>query len=155
MLNKILIYSWIFSVATLMSCSDDDEISPEQQLEIDAEKINDYLESNNLTADIHPSGLRYIIRQQGGGARPTINDNVTINYEGRFLDEEVFDSNEEITFPLRNLIPGWQIGVPLLQVGGSITLFVPSGLAYGPSRRGSIPANSVLIFDIDLLEVPQ
>ena len=74
------------------------------------------------------------------------------------LDGLEFDSSYErgkpAVFPLRNVIKGWQIGIPKVSEGGAITLFIPSKLAYGKRAKGSnIPANSVLVFDVELLNI--
>ncbi len=147
--SVILCAVLLFSI----SCSDD-EISPQERVELDGETIDAYLEENGIVAITDESGLRYVIHEQGNGAVPTLANSVTINYEGRFLESgEVFDAGERVTFPLANLIVGWQLGLTLLNVGGSMTLYIPSGFAYGEDGRGSIPPNSILIFDIDLLDV--
>ncbi len=144
----------LLSLSFLLGACGDDEVSPTEQLEIDIEIIDDYLAENGITAQVEANGMRYVIHEQGGGARPTIANTVTVNYEGRFLsNDEVFDSGQRISFPLTNVIAGWQFGIPLVNVGGSITLYVPSGFAYGMSGRGSIPPNAILIFDVDLLDV--
>lgn len=129
----------------------------ERQFEKDEEAILEYLEANNLTAERTDEGVYYIIEVEGTGDNPTINDEVEVHYEGYFLDGTVFDSsierNEKITFPLRNVIVGWQIGIPLLKEGGKGKFLIPSIHAYGSSGRGSIPGNSVLIFDVELFEI--
>lgn len=100
-----------------------------------------------------PSGLNYIIHNPGTAPFPTESSDVTVNYKGYFLNGEVFDSGEGITFPLNGVIRGWIEGIQLIGTGGSITLLIPSNLAYGPSGRGSIPGNTNLAFDVDLISV--
>ncbi|MEM1127096.1 MAG: FKBP-type peptidyl-prolyl cis-trans isomerase [Bacteroidota bacterium] len=82
---------------------------------------------------------------------------VTIHYEGRLTNGDVFDSSYErgtpATFPLSNLIQGWQQGIPGMQVGGTRRLVIPPELGYGNRSVGSIPPNSTLIFDIELFDV--
>jgi FKBP-type peptidyl-prolyl cis-trans isomerase FkpA len=68
------------------------------------------------------------------------------------LDQKEFDKGDKVEFPLYQLIEGWQIGIPKFGKGGKGKLLVPSRLGYGSSDRGSIPANSTLIFDIELLD---
>ena len=124
------------------------------QAEKDQVLIEEYLADNNITAEDHESGLYYRIDNTGSGPMPTISDEVEVRYKGYLLDGTVFDQtqgNATIEFPLSNLIPAWQIGIPLISSGGSIMLFCPSSLAYGNRRVGDIPANSVLIFEIDLV----
>lgn len=144
------------AIVALSSCKDDDGgvLSYEEQLAVDTQILDEYLADNNITAQIDPSGLRYVIQEPGSGTTPDQSSSVRVAYEGTFLDGGVFDSNENIVFPLRNLIEGWQIGIPLIQEGGDITLYIPSGLAYGTQGiPGFIPGNSNLIFTIQLLEV--
>lgn len=137
----------------MSSCNKD--LSPEEQLKTDLELIKKYLSDNNLTANSTASGLHYIITAPGNGGSPDINSTVTVKYKGYLLDGSVFDEtsgSSSATFPLSNLIEGWQEGIPLLKTGGKGTFFIPSYLGYGPSRVGTIPANSVLIFEIELVK---
>lgn len=136
---------------SVLSCKKD--VSPEEQLQIDIQKIKDYLVANNLTATALPSGLHYIITLEGQGNNPTLQSNVTVRYKGYLLDGMVFDQTSgtsTVTFPLANLIPAWQEGIPLMKRGGKGTFFSPSALAYGPDGVPGIPGNSVLIFEIEL-----
>jgi len=119
------------------------------------EKIEDYLSRNNLTATPTASGLYYIITEEGSGGHPNLQSTVTVRYKGYRLNGEVFDEtpgNETRSWPLKNLIEGWQIGIPLLQKGGKATFFIPPELGYGTQKVGSIPGNSVLIFEIELVD---
>ncbi|MCR9171225.1 MAG: FKBP-type peptidyl-prolyl cis-trans isomerase [bacterium] len=129
--------------------------SPEEQAEIDDQLIQDYLIENGLVAQKDPSGLYYIIEQQGTGPECNSNSDVRVAYTGYFLDGEIFDgsSAQGITFNLGGVIDGWRIGIPYFKEGGSGKLLIPSALGYGPSGGGSIPPNAVLIFDIELIEV--
>ncbi len=133
--------------------------SKESQAEKDEETIVNYLTTNNLfsQAEKDGSGLYFIIDDAGDvNNRPTLTQNVVVRYEGLLIDGTVFDAvgpGDSLIFPLANLIAGWQIGLQKIGAGGSIRLFVPSGLGYGDRRVGNIPANSVLIFSIDLLDV--
>ncbi|MCI5091692.1 FKBP-type peptidyl-prolyl cis-trans isomerase [Phaeodactylibacter sp.] len=121
----------------------------------DEEKILDFLAENNLTADRHESGLYYQIKTPGSSERPEVTDSVTVRYKGTLLSGHVFDQtpgSSTITFPLRNLIPAWQIGIPLVGKGGEVILYCPSNLGYGNRAFRTIPAGSVLIFEIDLVD---
>lgn len=103
------------------------------------------------------SGLQYIIEEEGTGIAPAATDTVEVNYEGRLLDGTVFDSSyergESIKFPLNGVIKGWGEGLTYVKEGGKIRLFIPSSLAYGERGTGPIPANSTLIFDVELIKV--
>lgn len=103
------------------------------------------------------SGLQYKIDRAGTGKRPSATDTVKVHYKGQLLNGKVFDSSyergEPIEFPLNQVITGWTEGLQLLKAGGKITLYIPAQLAYGEQSTGGIPANSPLIFDVELLEV--
>ncbi len=102
------------------------------------------------------SGLYYEIIAPGNETRPTVEDTVTVRYEGRFLDGTVFDTTEgrdPATFPLGGVIEAWRQGVPLIGEGGKLKLFVPSKLGYGDNPQSGIPPGSPLVFEIELLKV--
>jgi FKBP-type peptidyl-prolyl cis-trans isomerase len=103
------------------------------------------------------SGLVYKSVTEGTGGSPTETDTVTVHYEGRLVNGTVFDSSKErgepYTTPLNQVIPCWTEGVQKMKVGGSAQLVCPSELAYGEQGNPSIPGNSTLIFDVELLEV--
>lgn len=104
------------------------------------------------------SGLQYLILEAGtGDVHPTANSKVKVHYHGTLIDGTVFDSSvnrgEPISFGLNQVIKGWQEGLQYMVVGEKIRLFVPSTLGYGKSGSGPIPPASVLIFDVELLDI--
>jgi len=111
--------------------------------------IENYLSENGLTAEMTASGLHYIINEPGDIEKPEICDEVTVTYSGYLPNGEIFDSGTA-TFPLTGVITGWTEGIPFYGKGGSGVLLIPSYLAYGESGTGSIPGNSVIIFDVRL-----
>lgn len=125
------------------------------------QKGKDFLAQNAKKENVKvtSSGLQYIVNVEGTGEKvkaPT--DIVKVVYTGKLIDGTVFDSNagegkQPIEFPLANVIPGWTEGLQLMSVGSEYTFFIPSELAYGSHDTGMIPANSVLIFDVKLLDV--
>lgn len=127
----------------------------ETQFEKDRRIIREYLETNNLRAESHPTGLYYNILDIGGNVNPNVTNTVEIRYKGTFLDGTVFDETQgqaTAELSLTRVIRGWQIGVPLIGRGGKIELYIPSDLAYGRTGRGSIPANAVLYFEVELVD---
>lgn len=120
----------------------------------DSEKIQAYIKDKGWNAQSTPEGLYYVIDSLGTGtAYPTLNSTVSVKYKGYLLDGTVFDSNQTgISFGLRQVIQGWQIGIPKFKKTGRGKLLIPSALGYGSRAVGSIPANSVLIFEIELLD---
>ncbi|RYE06655.1 MAG: hypothetical protein EOP44_04275 [Sphingobacteriaceae bacterium] len=103
-----------------------------------------------MTVTKDASGLYYQIKTPGNGASPTVNSTVRVAYAGTLLDGTPFDSSQNFQYPLASLIKGWQIGIPLVKTDGRILLIIPSALGYGANAAGKIPANSVLLFTIDL-----
>nr|WP_216614126.1 FKBP-type peptidyl-prolyl cis-trans isomerase [Vibrio rotiferianus] len=104
------------------------------------------------------SGLQYLVLEAGtGDVHPTANSKVKVHYHGTLIDGTVFDSSvnrgEPISFGLNQVIKGWQEGLQYMVVGEKIRLFVPSTLGYGKSGSGPIPPASVLIFDVELLDI--
>lgn len=145
----------IVGLFALAGCIRDDEvITAKERLEMDVVAIDNHLAVNNIQAQAHPSGLRYVVHEAGSGKTPAVTDVINIDYEGRLLTSgTVFDSGNG-EWPLNQLIQGWQIGLPLIQEGGEITLYIPSGLAYGEfSPSPAIPPHSNLIFDVTLNDV--
>ena len=105
------------------------------------------------------SGLQYEVVTMGTGPKPTAQDQVSVHYTGTLIDGTKFDSSvdrgQPATFPVGGVIRGWVEGLQLMPVGSKWKLYIPSDLAYGPSGGpgGAIPANSTLIFDVELLEI--
>ena len=105
------------------------------------------------------SGLKYVILQSGMGEKADSADLVTVHYTGFLTDGKIFDSSVERDEPfkfrlkLQPVIPGWEEGVKLLGKGGKAKLIIPPALGYGAMPVGSIPPNSTLIFDVEVLNV--
>lgn len=101
------------------------------------------------------SMVYYKILQEGTGKQVTLNDTLVVRYKGSLMNGFIFDETkkEPATFPLKRLIRGWQIGLPFCKQGGKIRLIIPSALAYSIRNLGVIPPNSILIFDIEVLEI--
>jgi len=103
-----------------------------------------------------PDGLQYMVITNGSGPIPTPNDKVSVNYRGTLIDGTEFDSSykrgQPAEFPVTAVIHGWTEALEKMTVGSKWKLFIPSDLAYGERGRPGIPPNSVLIFDIELLD---
>lgn len=123
------------------------------QAEIQA--VQDYLTANNLQATQHCSGLFYRVENPGTGTRPNACSFVQVNYKGMFTNGNVFDESSQgpASFYLSQVIQGWTNGIPQVKAGGRIILYIPPSLGYGRDNYGSIPGNSILVFEVDLLGV--
>ena len=118
------------------------------------QELEEFLTANSITATKHCSGMYYTILDPGTGQAPEVCDGVSVKYIGKLTDGQTFDeSTDPVIFNLSTLIGGWQLGIPLVKTGGKIRLYIPPSLGYGSQSTGSIPANSILIFDIDLVAV--
>ncbi|GAA6185191.1 MULTISPECIES: FKBP-type peptidyl-prolyl cis-trans isomerase [Alteromonadaceae] len=120
----------------------------------------EFLVNNKTNQDVveTASGLQYQILQKGNGdEHPKANSTVKVHYHGMLIDGSVFDSSvdrgEPISFPLNQVIPGWTEGVQLMVVGDKFKFFIPADLAYGDRATGKITPGSLLIFEVELLEI--
>jgi len=115
--------------------------------------VQSYLTSANITgAQQHCSGAFFKIETQGTGPLPTACNSVTANYQGFLVNGSRFDSSTA-SFALSSVIRGWTVLMPKVNAGGRIRMFIPPSLAYGNRANGPIPANSILIFDVNLIAV--
>ena len=118
-----------------------------------------YLERNAKREGVTvlPSGLHYEVLAQGAGEKPSRESRVRTHYHGTLIDGTVFDSSYErgqpAEFPVGGVIPGWVEALQLMGTGSKWRLHVPSELAYAGQAVGNIPPHSVLVFDVELLEI--
>ena len=149
--RNLLEKSYLAPIVNLLS-----HVDSLAQWEIDKKSITQSIAENKTDAKQIQEGIYYSIIKEGSGRLVSINDTVIVHYKGYlFNDGTVFDETKErtATFPLRRLIMGWQIGVPLCKVGGKIKLVIPSALAYSIRTRGAkIPPNSILVFEIEVTD---
>jgi FKBP-type peptidyl-prolyl cis-trans isomerase FkpA len=122
--------------------------------------LQTYITANHPAAIQHSSGVFYEITSGGSGATPDVCSNITVKYTGTLTNNYKFDENlTGYSNVLGGLILGWQRALPLIKAGGSITLYIPPSLGYGSQdiRNNNgvvvIPANSILIFTIQLVAV--
>tara|TARA_B110000444_G_scaffold7382_1_gene6688 strand:- start:10309 stop:10749 length:441 start_codon:yes stop_codon:yes gene_type:complete len=145
-MKKLFVFALFSSIFIINGCTND---------RVDEDIILQYISDNNLNAEPTGSGLYYVINTNGNGNVPDINSIVTVAYKGTLTDGTIFDQSDAngLTFPLTNVIQGWQEGIPLFSEGGSGILLIPSALGYGNQAIGNIPRNSVLIFEVTLVNV--
>lgn len=148
---------FFFSLFTLLtsSCNQDDICQPIKDKAPDSEvaTLQAYVEANVPDAIKDSRGFYYKIVTEGTGRTPNTCSTIAINYVGNLTNGTKFDSGSNVTFRLKNLIKGWQAGLPLIKSGGKILLYLPPSFGYGAAGSGTIPGNSILIFEIELLGV--
>lgn len=157
MIRNLLVILSLFSI--LVSCKKSNDCNytasgitvPSSEMT----SLQSYIAANHPTAILHSDGFYYEILAAGTGTTtPALCSDVTVKYAGYLTNGFKFDENTAGTsFTLGQLIVGWQRGIPLIKSGGSINLYLPPSLGYGNSAVGSIPANSILVFNIQLLNV--
>lgn len=131
----------------------------QDEANVNLQKSTAFLEQNKAQAGVKttPSGLQYIISQEGSGKMPTDSDEVKVHYTGTLITGEKFDSSvdrgQPAQFPVNGVIPGWTEALKMMKAGTKAKLFIPPNLAYGAQGRPGIPPNSALIFEVELIEV--
>jgi FKBP-type peptidyl-prolyl cis-trans isomerase FkpA len=121
--------------------------------------VKKYLDSVGIIAALHTNGFYYQVITKGSGNPPGVCSRVTVTYTGNLTNGSVFDQQTGALFTLGGLIPGWKQGLPLISKGGEIRLYLPPSFGYSGTAQldkwGNvvIPAYSILIFDISLIDV--
>lgn len=164
---------------TLGSCLNDNNVTPYQQLQEDIAEIDAYLEANpsedpsDIIVRDAQSGIRMVITERPAAdvdgtepvpVAPTLENTIRVGYVGRILSNgqigDPFGVDDSYVFTMRtddaggeDVIQGWKFALSMMLPGMKATVYIPSGLAYGTKGKGSIPGNSILVFDLDLKEV--
>ena len=145
-------YRKIFMMLIIASSICSTEINMDTQAFLDTYKKHDNVKTTE-------SGISYRLIEKGDGdVSPNASQTVTVHYEGKLINDEVFDSSFKrgtpAKFGLNQVIPGWTEGLQLMHVGDTMELVIPPNLAYGPQGiNGVIPGNSTLIFKVQLIDI--
>ncbi|WP_247235074.1 FKBP-type peptidyl-prolyl cis-trans isomerase [Telluribacter sp. SYSU D00476] len=154
--NGLLLLTWMF-IAT--SCQKGDPadcdlpIPTTKAPQSEVAALKQHIDTSGINATADERGFYYTIHSPGTGAKPALCSDVTVNYMGTLTNGSTFETADDVSFNLSGLILGWQQGISLISPGGSITLYLPPSLAYGSQAQQGIPANSILIFKIDLISI--
>lgn len=140
------------------ACDTDNVFDTEEQLLNDIALIQDYISENNIQAFAFENGLHIAVETQGSGNNAAFGNSVVCQYRGYLLDGTEFDSSEgrgalDFVIGRGDVIQGWDLAFREMNKGTRATIFIPSGLGYGNRRQTNIPPNSVLIFDVTLLDI--
>lgn len=138
-LGRILIL--LFTVAVVFGACKKEEEPGIDQKALDHEKIEQYVIDENLNGQFTESGLYYVIVAEGTGEHPKLTSNITVSYDGFYINGDLLDSGKFFTSRLDGLIKGWQEGIPFIGTGGKIKMVLPSHLGYN---------NGIIIFDVTL-----
>lgn len=131
----------------------------QEEAQANLQKSTAWLEQNKSQPNVKTtaSGLQYVVEKEGSGAAPTDKDTVKCHYKGTLTSGEQFDSSydrgQPAEFPVTGVIPGWTEALKMMKPGSKYKLFIPPNLAYGAQPRPGIPANSALIFEVELIEI--
>lgn len=150
----------ILAIFFMTACSKTEETTATTPCTLKAQYVNDssatqrdlmiaFCNNNGIKYTLHPSGILYEIITPGDTSKPDLCTSLTMTYTGKLMTGIQFDAGT-ITYPLKDLIVGWQIAVPLIGKGGKIKMVIPSSLGYGPRAVGTIPANSPLYFEMSI-----
>jgi len=132
-----------------------DEPCQDKTIQSEAAAIAAYASANGIVGTTHSSGVYYQVTVAGTGITPTPNSTVSVRYTGKLLNGTVFDSQTTtaVSFALGGTIQGFQIGLQQVSKGGTIKFIIPSSLAYGCNGTSNIPSNSILYFEVQLVDV--
>lgn len=147
-----VIFQLLILTLVFVSCA---KKKAEKQAKLDDDIIKQYVLDHGLNATKTESGLYVVIDEPGNGSACNSFATVKASYKGYFTDGAVFDSSSTagIVFDLQQVIEGWTEGIPHFKEGGYGKLLIPSALGYGKSGNSTIPGNTVLIFDVKLIDV--
>lgn len=151
----VLLFLFAVTAFSFSSCVKD-AVCKDKTIQSEESTIINYAATHGITATAHSSGIYYQIISPGSGPTPTTSSAVKVKYIGKLMNDQIFDqttTDPAGPFGLGGLIKGWQIGLPLIQEGGKIKIIIPSSLGYGCQGFGSVPGNSVLYFEIELVDV--
>jgi FKBP-type peptidyl-prolyl cis-trans isomerase FkpA len=160
LLSILSLFLLISGISLLSACSKSDNKNTTTACTLKAQYVNDssatqraqmiaFCNNNGIVYTVHPSGILYQIVAPGDTTKPDLCTSITMTYKGKLMTGIQFDAGT-ITYPLKDLIVGWQIAVPMIGKGGKIKMVVPSSLGFGPIANGSIPANSPLYFEMSI-----
>lgn len=159
----LLLAAYTFGSLSAQTMTAQEERKVAAQKAADDKTLQEYFAKNNIHPQKNAVGVYYTVAKEGTGNKILAGETVSLNYTGKLLDGTVFDSNTDPAFhhtePLvfevgkGSVIRGYDKGVQMLRKGSVATLYIPSTLAYRDEARNLIPANSILVFDVEVLDV--
>ena len=157
--EKLIFYVKLKSIMDNSLFNQEKKLSDLSKEEQETELLENYLNNGNISGSPSNTGLYYIEEKEGKGKNPKVGDTLVVNYTGKFVNGQIFDtslrSGKPIQFRFGNgsVIKGWEEGLSLMKKGGKAQFIIPSHLAYGEKEYGPVPPFSTLIFDIELVDI--
>ena len=158
-MKNILSILFLLSIVVISGCGSDDSapaVSFEEQLAIDIEIIDDYLNDNDINAEIHESGIRYVIEEDGDGEYVELGNEIMVRFVSYYLDgtNAGGDTIGFSTVVAEPIIEAWTLMVPEMREGGKMTIYPPSGYLFGPEGLGDIvPPNTIIVYEIEVIAI--
>ncbi len=141
----LLFFGFLF-----VSCEDKYDL--DKIAEEDEKKIQKFIEENDLDAERHPSGLYYVIEEEGSGDNPTSDSFVEITYKSTRLNGDLISQNQNFTLNLSNEMEGLRIGIPLFKRGGEGILIIPTALTFADHYYNPYQTSNVVVYYIELID---
>ena len=157
--DKLVFYIRLKSVMDASIFKQEKKLSDLSKADQETELLDSYIEKANVTVAPTNTGLYYIEQVEGIGENPRPGDTLVVNYTGKFINGQIFDTSLKTGKPIKfkygygSVIKGWEEGLSYMKKGGKAQFIIPSHLAYGDKVYGPIPPYSTLIFDIELVDI--
>lgn len=158
MMRKFCLALAIAAVGLMVSCTKKTKEEPCVDLTVtadasDSAALANYITSKGIEATYDSRGFYYRISKAGDASRPGFCGKVVVNYAGKLANGQQFDSGNNASFTVSNLVSGFRYGLNLIGAGGKVTIYLPPSLGYGNDDYGTIAGGSILIFDVDLISI--
>ncbi|MFC0184665.1 FKBP-type peptidyl-prolyl cis-trans isomerase [Pseudarcicella hirudinis] len=133
--------------------ADKAKVESEKRKAMVPQLVADYVAKSGKKFETAKSGLLYSISAPGAGENAKTGQTCTVSYVGKFLDGKIFDQNKSADMPIGQMIPGFNEAMTMMKKGGKGTFIIPPSIGYGEEERGPIPGNSILVFEVEVLDI--
>jgi len=157
--DKLIFYVRLKSIMDIKLFNQEKKLSDLSKTEQESELLDSYLKNANITIEPTNTGLYYLEEKEGIGKTPKPGDTLVVNYTGKFINGQIFDTSLKRGKPIKfkygygSVIKGWEEGLSYMKKSGKAQFIIPSYLAYGEKGYGPVPPYSTLIFEIELVDI--